>query len=588
MKVGTTSAASSSRTLHEVLDADEDHLLTEEGVTRQDLIEVLLKLTDQKAVARECHHMAMVLEKERNWQNQKIEEDKVEQLEDNVITDFARRLVGVCKQAPLRMNDGERQTWKILECALQVSEYTDKIDVLGLARSKLDMIHSEILRLCNIIAGMIVSHSYERAKSTLMSSENLIQNENVYRRVFELGRRAKIINPNMMRSTYGKMMWMLMDANRPEIAKNLGFNPASGKVLTVYEFLISKHRDDAEAFLKEPLLEAAILEIDGDGKTREEIQALVKRKEDAVAEIKRKYGRRPCPTGSGPSVGDLLKEFADEGKEDGPPQPRERMTGVEVETILKSLQDNYAHTASTVRPVEKMIALLEKFFSFSKTGPKHLEQDLSIRSGQAGSCLTHNHNQHYLFVSQSLTLWKNIMRDMIVLWHEAENDMLNERYRLTDTGQGLNRMQGAPMVSKVMKKILHQTQSECAAKGQQWVGLSVVHLGDRDVPNALVFIDKYTQVPRILAPIVKVIERLPCLEKESEKLREFIQQFGGAEEAQRVILRDFFRHGFDGSGDDGGSCIDGRLTSAWNWCSQIEKKTYFPLFLLAGWQGFDG
>ena len=174
---------------------------------------------------------------------------------------------------------------------------------------------------------------------------------------------------------------------------------------------------------------------------------------------------------------------------------------------------------------------------------------------------------------------------MFRLWSLAEQDLLSDKvpYRLRDTGQGLNRVQAAPKTSRMMHSILHKAQSSVGS----WVGSSVIHMGDHNVPNALLFIDKYTQIYRILLPICNTLQQIPGLAQGSPAIASYIEdEFGSVEGAQREILSDFFRHGFDGSGADNffdaGSCIDGRLTSAWNWCSSLEKKRFFHLFLLTG------
>jgi len=91
---------------------------------------------------------------------------------------------------------------------------------------------------------------------------------------------------------------------------------------------------------------------------------------------------------------------------------------------------------------------------------------------------------------------------MFRLWHMAEEDLLSASvtYALTDTGQGYQRVQQSPRTYKAMQQILARVQG----KVKQWVGSSVIHLGDHNVPNALSFIDKYTQGDSNLVPLLSL------------------------------------------------------------------------------------
>eukprot|EP00299_Pterocystis_sp_00344_P014759 c732_g1_i1.p1 GENE.c732_g1_i1~~c732_g1_i1.p1 ORF type:complete len:537 (+),score=125.09 c732_g1_i1:53-1612(+) len=446
---------------------------------------------------------------------------------------------------PLRLSSEERKYLVLLEAALHVSEYTDNVDVLSYHSRKVDRIEQEMTDFFRIISGMYCAADI-RGGERLVSSRSFEDNAEILAKVCEIGRRNKIVNPEKMRTTYGKLMWMLQDSVRSEVSNRMGIN-LKIPILTVSSYLQERN---ASGILKDPDLQSATKQISS-LLPPETIQLMVREKSEAIGRLKSKY---VCDT----------------------------LTEDEVSRVIASVDDYRSYLLCNRDPVEKMIQLLKHYFQLDSDSPA----SLAITPGIGGSCLRHSHKQQFVFVLQSLTLWNEIMGEMFHLWSDADADLLSETtgYRLCDTGQGLNRMQPCPRVSHTMHDIVGRVQARVGS----WVGLAVVHLGDRDVPNALVFIDKYTQVSRILTPIVNTIRRIDDLVADPAILAVINKHHGGVESLKVEILADFFKHGFDGSGDDGGSCIDGRLTSAWNWCSQLEKKQFYHIFLLCGFTGFDG
>lgn len=455
------------------------------------------------------------------------------------------------KYIPLRLSHEERRLLRLLEGALNVSEYTDKVDILSY-KSKAGRVHAQIRDLCAILCGLTVAQDFKRGQK-LITDRDFDQLSTFFQDCFEVGRRHKVMNPERMRDSYGKLIYMLMDSSEPEMEELLGFKCVR-PLRTVASLL---EEGGALAMLDDPLLPVATAEIMSAGRSRTAIQRDIRSKEKARDILARKY----------------------------------RSKNVDEEDLLQcmySIGDNNTFLAFTRDPIDKMILYLKSYFKPDQY--ESTELSLAIHAGAGGARLSHSHSRQYSYVLQSLTLWREIMQDMFKLWCLAEDDMTNgnNRYRLSNTGQGLQRVQAAPSVARAMQNIL----GRCQRRVGSWVGSSVVHLGDHNVPNALMFIDKYTQVPRILNPVVLVLEEIPKMVKNPTIASLINGTFGGVEAVKKEILCDFFRHAFDGSGADNffdaGSCIDGRLTSAWNWCSKIEKKHYYPVFQLAGFVGFDG
>ncbi|CAO3612264.1 unnamed protein product [Mucor hiemalis] len=353
------------------------------------------------------------------------------------------------KFIPLRLKLEERKYLRLLEAALNVTNYTERIDDIS-STGKAKRVVNQIKELCAILTGIVLGCDYKRGQE-LFADRSYEDNEEFFQTIFEIGRRHKIMNPEKMRSAYGKLMYLLSDSMIPEVKEMLGFDCVV-PIQTVYTFLEERH---GLSVLHEDIVLLATMEIVPEGKSRPQIQAEIKRKERSIEQLSRKYQSR-------------------------------YLSADEIRHCLYSIGDNNAYLRANRDPCERMIKYLEKFFS--PDDGNDTEHSLSIASGLQGHRLSHDHETQYIYVNQTLKLWREILNDMFKLWTLADQDMLSTSnpYRLSQTGQGLHRVQPCPAVSREMHRTLFKAQK----KAGTWIGSSVIHLGDKNVPNALMFIDK--------------------------------------------------------------------------------------------------
>ncbi|KAL8270109.1 hypothetical protein Esti_005963 [Eimeria stiedai] len=444
----------------------------------------------------------------------------------------AEQYIHLAKFVPLRLTYDERRFLRLLEGALEVSEYTERVDVIA-GGSRARRTAREIRLVCAILTGLVVAHDYEEGQR-LLREMDFGEQSRFFQAVFEIGRRYKILNPERMRSAYGKLVYFLMDSTKPDIQQLLQFDLVT-PVHTVYSLLAPKK--NGLALLRDPLIRVATREIMPEDKTRAEIDREIREKENAIKTLSRKYAGKQTQKQRA-LFGLRFNIFGRSDNEepaDVEANDASLLTAEDIEQCLYSLADHNTYLRFNKTPCDRMIQFLHEYFS-----PETAQDEfsLAISYGSGGARLSHSHRQanaislaflcfirQYLYVLQSLTLWREICSEMFVLWAMAEADLLqsNNHYRLRDTGQGLNRVQEAPRVSRAMQTILERVQRQTCG----WVGSSVVHLGDNNVPNALMFIDKYTQVPRILGPLVLCLDKLPELYEKPALRLYFDTQFGG-------------------------------------------------------------
>jgi hypothetical protein len=125
------------------------------------------------------------------------------------------------KFIPLRLSMGERKILRLVEAAMACCDYTTEVDKPF--KSSTRRMHNQMKHITAVLRGMVTACDYS-AGQKLLKEENYSDYENFFRQVFEIARRHKIMNPEKMRTEYGKLVYLLQDAVSPSIMPYLNFS----------------------------------------------------------------------------------------------------------------------------------------------------------------------------------------------------------------------------------------------------------------------------------------------------------------------------------------------------------------------------
>ena len=295
------------------------------------------------------------------------------------------RLLNSAKYIPMRVSPEERVYLRLLEGALEVSEYTDKVDVVrgwSWRNSKTETIREEIGDLLQQLLGLAVAGNYKQG-AQLIAQSDMQANAAFFRKVMEIGRRFKITNPDKMRCSYGKLIYLLQDS-----PSAIDFS-LKADIRTVYSVLEEK---EGLGLLEDADTAAAIDAVTNaaaygeDAPSRASLEARTRAKAQAIERLCAKYAS-------------------------------DALSADDIQQCLASLSDFNSFIDSNRRPIDDMLILLRTFFHPDKPDGNF---SLEISSGMRGSKLSHSHATHYTFVLQTLSLWQKTTDNMFRLWILAE------------------------------------------------------------------------------------------------------------------------------------------------------------------------